>query len=239
MTVPTDGGLQFFVFYVSLSLSLSLPAFSFSFSSRFLAFPFFLSLSFSHLSRSPHTLHPPLPHSRTPPRHTQTHTIASSQTHTVVDETTHRAKNSLIDTMGFFWWHAHHLWIMLKDAPRRPELDSWIRSGIHGGGLGASCIAVHVRHGDSVTVRARSVTATDALFLLSFSLSLTHSSSLCSLCLCPLLSLSPSCLPLFHDHAGCLARTGLTPVVGILSRIAHNRLVIFERSHYAVVAADI
>ena len=140
----------------------------------FLAFPFFLSLSFSHLSRSLHTLHPPLPHSCTPPRHTQTHTIASSQTHTVVDETTHRAKNSLIDTMGFFWWHAHHLWIMLKDAPRRPELDSWIRSGIHGGGLGASCIAVHVRHGDSVTVRARSVTATDALSLLSFSLSLTH-----------------------------------------------------------------
>lgn len=66
-----------------------------------------------------------------------------------------RAPASLVDTMTFFWWHAQHLWLMLRDAPLRPALDSYAASLK----LGDSCLAVHVRHGDSILDASRQLKA--------------------------------------------------------------------------------
>lgn len=53
--------------------------------------------------------------------------------------------------MSFFWWHAQYLWLMLRDAPLRPVLDRYVASLE----LGDSCVAVHVRHGDSLLDETR------------------------------------------------------------------------------------
>ena len=46
---------------------------------------------------------------------------------------------------GFVWWHAHVNWFLHKDSPRRASLDEYVASLK----LRPSCIAVHIRRGDS------------------------------------------------------------------------------------------
>jgi hypothetical protein len=47
---------------------------------------------------------------------------------------------------GLMWWLGHRAWYLLKDSPKRPELDAFVqRAGLTGG----SCLAIHVRRGDS------------------------------------------------------------------------------------------
>lgn len=54
-------------------------------------------------------------------------------------------EKSWIFRRTFFWWHAQHLWYLVHDAPDRSALDAW-RAGIP---LSPTCLAVHVRHGDT------------------------------------------------------------------------------------------
>jgi len=56
-----------------------------------------------------------------------------------------RKTDGLLTKNSFFWWMAHHLWLLMSQAPARKSLDAYVASL----GLSRNCMAVHVRHGDS------------------------------------------------------------------------------------------